>query len=213
MPLRLHRGGRLRSWLGSRLGGDFELGDRIWRRALHVGGLIALLYYVVPAPLVPGIPNPDLLLAVLAAVLLAEAGRLRAGVEMPTIRPGETGRVASFVYFAVAIVLVILLAPRAIAVVAIVGTALVDPLLGELRRAGFHGWASGVGGWAAYTVLAVGILGGLARWPGAEVLAAGAAAAAVAVLAERPKIWYVDDDLLMTLAPAALLLVFTFRPA
>ncbi len=205
MTLRLHRGGILRRWIGARLGGGFELGDRVLRRALHVAGAGALVYYLLPDPLLRGVSNAELLLALLAGLLALEAARLLARLEVPTLRAGEEGRVASYAYFAVAIVIALLLFPRPIAAVAIAGTALVDPLLGELRE-----WRPGVGPvrllpWAVYVGLAVGLLRLLTAWPLAEILPLAAAAAAVAIAAELPKMRYLDDDLLMTLAPAVFL--------
>ncbi|MHB8351166.1 MAG: hypothetical protein ACYDFT_00480 [Thermoplasmata archaeon] len=207
MPLRLHRGGILRRWIGARLGGDFELGDRVLRRGLHAFAAIALVYYLLPTPLLPGVSNALLLLVVLGAVLGIEAGRHLIGIEVPTLRDVESRRVASYAYFAVAIVAALLLFPRPIASVVIVGTAFVDPLLGELRLGGQGGRWMPLGPWALYGGLAVLILRVLTGWPLPEVILLGLAAATGAIAAEMAKNQYLDDDLLMTLVPALVLYV------
>lgn len=205
MALRLHRGGRFRTWLGARLGGDFALGDRIWRRILHGLGAGALVYYVLPADFFVIAPKVDILLAALAAVLLLELLRHVAGLEIPTIRPYEAERIGSFAIFGIAIVLVIVLAPLPIACAVVLGTAFVDPLAGELRRLPDPRGLDVTLSFAAYAALAFVGLAVIGRWP--VVASAGLAlvASAVAVAVERPKVWWLDDDLLMTLVPAAVL--------
>lgn len=209
MPLKLHTGGRWRRWLGSRLGGDFELGDRIWRRVLHFFGAVILLYYALPFHLIAWFTTEELLLIALALVLILEALRWTAGAELPTIRPYEKGRIASYTFYAVALVAAVLLFPFPIALVVVLGTAFVDPLIGELRLSArwrsTYPWFPAV----VYLLLGAGALILVPHWsPFAAVTAAGIASV-VGLAAERPKIPHVDDDLAMTLAPALVLLAIT----
>lgn len=205
MGYRLHRGGRLRGRLGAALGGDAALGDRAWRRILHLlGGLVVLYYLLPPRPL--GVPNEALLLAGLAVVLALEALRHLVGLEMPTVRPVEARRPASYAYFAIALVAAVLLFPEPIGAVVALGTALIDPLIGELRgsRAGRRWYP--LGPFAAYAALAALLFRATTGWSGAAILLLALLGAGVALAAERPKWRWVDDDLLMTLAPAVVLL-------
>ena len=133
VPTRLHRGGRFRGWLGRRFGGDGELGDRIWRRLLHLVGGAVVLYYLLPSNVFVVITTQEALLFGLAFVLALELMREVAGLEMPTVRAVERDRVASFAYFAVALVAAVLLLPAPIGATVVLGTALIDPLIGELR--------------------------------------------------------------------------------
>ncbi|HLY76742.1 MAG TPA: hypothetical protein VKT21_02510, partial [Thermoplasmata archaeon] len=133
MTLKLHTGGRVRRWLGARLGGDFELGDRAYRRFPHCLGALVLFYYVLPRTLIAWFTAEDLLLIALGLVLLLEVLRWTAGAELPTIRPYEKRRVASYTFYAVALVAAVLLFPLPVALVVVLGTAFVDPLIGELR--------------------------------------------------------------------------------
>ena len=166
MDLRLHRGGKFRRWLGARLGGDFELGDRVWRRALHVIGAATLLYYVLPTNFFIVAPKEYVLLAALAAVLVVEGLRHAVGLELPTIRPYETGRVGSFAIFGTAIVIAILVFPLPIACAVVLGTAIVDPLAGELRGNPRYRRVDAVLPFGVYAVLAFFGLAVLGRWPG-----------------------------------------------
>ncbi len=205
MPPRLHTGGRWRAWLGRHLGGGPELGDRAWRRILHGAGAFVLLYYLVPGGAFVVLPTWALLLAVLAVVLALELLRHAVGLELPTIRPYESGRVASFTYFAVGLVVAVLLFPRPIAVVVVLGTSFVDPLSGELRLRGVRPLVGFGGPVVAYALVALVALRLAGPWPWAGCLLAAPIAAIAAVLAERPRHRYYDDDLAMTLVPALLL--------
>jgi dolichol kinase len=214
MGWRLHRGGRWRGWLGRRFGGDAVVGDRVWRRALHVFGLAVLFYYLLPWELVGPVTKEEVLLAALAAVLSLELARHVAGIEMPTIREHEERRVASFAWFAVALVAAVLLFPEAVAVAVVLGAALVDPLIGEMRRReSARAWYPALpllvyGGFAVSALLLVG------RWHLVPALGTSVALAVVAVGVEHPRHAWPDDDLTMTVVPGALLtLVLWLAPA
>ncbi len=214
VPWRLHRGGRFRAWLGSRAGGDRELGDRLLRRGFHLAGAAVLLYYVLPVNTFLVLPTRVVLLLALLAVLVIELLRLFAGLEVPTIRPYERHRVASYAWYGIALVAAVLLFPPLLATVVVLGTAIVDPVIGELRlqppdgRRAYPGLPLALYGALAFTVLLGGGTWGLAR----AALGAGLAAL-IAVAVERPKLLNVDDDLAMTLLPAlALLAVGSLGP-
>ena len=165
MGWRLHTGGRFRTWLGARFGGDLALGDRLWRRILHGLGAAALIYYVLPTDFFIVLPKVDVLLLALAAVLVLEGLRHAIGLEIPTIREYEREWIGSFAVFATAIVAVILIFPEPIAAAVVLGTALVDPLAGELRlRHGSRAVELGVP-FVAYSLLA---FAGLALWAVAD---------------------------------------------
>lgn len=203
--MRLHTGGSLRRWIGARFGGGEELGDRVWRRALHLVGGLVLLYYLLPPGFFLVLSVEEVLLLGLAAVLLLEAARHLAGVELPTIRPYERRRVASYAFYAVALTVVVIVFPRPVAWAAVLGVAIVDPLLGELRPRSRSAWTLVVLPVAVYAALAgsaLSIVGGYA--PLAAGLGGGLMAL-VGVAVERPKLRVVDDDLAMTLAPAVAL--------
>ena len=213
MARRLHFGGRTRTRLGALFGGDAALGDRVWRRGIHMGAAVVLVYYVLPPQFFLVLPNEDVLLLALVLVLGLEAARHTAGLELPTIRPWEVRRVASFAFYAVGLVIAVLLFPRPIAAAVVLGTAFVDPLVGELRlRTTKSSVLLGVP-FLAYVALATAAIEIAGHWtPLAAVLTAGLGGA-LAIAVERPKILWVDDDLAMTLVPGlALTLLVVIAP-
>jgi hypothetical protein len=194
---------RFRSWLGRRFGGDAALGNRIERRAVHAVGAGALLYYVLPSPLFGVVPKEAILLGALGAVLLLEALRHAVGLPLPLIRDYEEHRVAGFAFFAVALVTVLLVAPRPVAAAVILGTSLVDPISGELRAQAQRLYPAVP--LVLYFALATFGLAGIGHWPLLPSLGLAAVAAVVAIVAEWPKYLWLDDDLVMTFAPAVAL--------
>jgi hypothetical protein len=205
MTLRLHGKGRFRAWLGRQFGGDAVLGDRIWRRVLHGLCAIVLLYYLIPENFFLLAPKWVVLLAALALVLCLEGLRHVAGLELPTICAYEQRRVASFAFFAIALVLAVLLFPIPVAAAVVLGTALVDPLAGELRVARVGPVAQWGVPIAAYFGLALAGLTLIGRWPTGLSIGIALIAAPIAIAVERPKGRWLDDDLLMTLVPAVVL--------
>jgi len=205
MSLRLHRHGRFRAWLGSGLGGDGTLGDRAWRRILHSLGAVVLVYYLLPVNFFVIAPKYVVLLAALGVMLVLEVLRHAVGLQLPTIRGYETRRVASFVFYSVALVLAVLLFPLPIAAAIVLGTALVDPVAGELRSEGAGRLVSAVIPLGAYGGLAwVGMVA-IGGWPAGTSALLAAGAALLAVAAERPKWPWADDDLVMTVVPGVFL--------
>lgn len=202
MPLKLHTGGGWRRWLGARFGGDFELGDRIWRRMLHLFGAAVLVYYVLPIHLVPWLTTEELLLIGLGLVLVLEVLRWTTGLELPTIREYERARIASYTFYAVALVAAVLLFPMVIAVIVVLGTAFVDPLIGELRHSlrwrSAYPWLPA----AVYVLLGASAARLVGHWSFFGSVAGAGVAAALALAVERPKIPNLDDDLAMTIVPA-----------
>jgi dolichol kinase len=180
------------------------------RRGFHVAGMIVLLLYALPRTLFGILPREDLLYLGLAAVAAMEALRWSGRLPLPAMRPLERRRPASFVYFAIGIAIVIVLFPEPVAIVAIGGAALIDPLIGEFRTrprlAAAYPWAPGIV-YGAFAALVLFLFG---PSPLPWAIALGAGAAVVALLIERPRIWWLDDDLLMTVVPAIFLAAVGF---
>lgn len=187
------------------LGGDEELGDRAWRRTMHLFGAAVLVYYLIPDNFFVVAPKAYVLLAALGVMFLLEALRHAVGLELPTIRPYEAHRVASFVFYSLALVLAVLLFPPPIGAAVVLGTAAVDPIAGELRRRDRSTTVTVGIPFAVYAVLAFVGMAGLGGWPMLPSALLAVAAAPIAVAAERPKWPWVDDDLVMTLVPAIFL--------
>jgi hypothetical protein len=203
---KLHRGGRTRAWIGRLLGGDETLGDRVWRRALHLAGAAVLLVYVLPSNTFGPVPVRVVLVAALVGVLLLEVLRRRAGWELPTIRPHEHAHVASFALYAIGLVLAVLLFPEPVAIAVVLGAALVDPLRGELRLWRVSGTALWLPGFVVYAGLAATTFVYLGHYDVARAAGATLIVALVGVELEGPTSPIpLDDDLAMTVIPGALL--------
>ncbi|HTP53497.1 MAG TPA: hypothetical protein VML94_00825 [Thermoplasmata archaeon] len=203
--LRLHRGGRFRRWLGARLGGDEALGDRVWRRVLHGIVAVILVYYALPNGIFVVAPKRTVLLIALAVVLGLEVLRHAEIVDLPTLRSYERARVGSYAFYALAVVGAIVLFPEPIAAAVVLGTALVDPIAGELRARPAVARAYPAVPLVVYWELAFIGLALIGRWPIPTSAALALVAAPVAVAAEWPTIGWFDDDLAMTFAPALVL--------
>lgn len=198
MGVRLHTGGRTRRWLGEQLGGDERLGDRVWRRCLHLGGLLVLLLYVLPRGFFVVLPTDVALVIALGGVLALEALRQGFGLELPTIRPHEQRRIASFAYFAVGLSVAVLVFPRTAAVAAVVGASLIDPAVGELRELGWTPRRAALAGWAGYVAFAAPWLDLSTPWGPLVATAAALASGGILIAVEGPlSRLRVDDDLAM----------------
>lgn len=203
--LRLHGSGEFRRRLAVAFGRPEAEGDVVWRRLVHGSGAFVLVYFVVPNDFFVVVPKEVVLLLALALACALEALRLRARLELPAIRGYELDRPASFVFYAVALVLAVLVFPEGIAAAVVLGTAFVDPLAGELRSdRRFARWTVAAP-LAAYLLLATTALDLVGRWPLAWAVGLGLAAAVAAVGVERWRFRWLDDDLTMTVVPAVLL--------
>jgi len=173
------------------------------RRAVHVGLVFSLVYYLMPVDLpVLGLRRWVLLIGFIAVILGFEVYRLRKNMVFLGLRPHEKNQIASFAYAATGLVMVMWLFPHEIAAVSVIGLALIDPLLGELRRLRIPTVVKVLLPMGGYWLIALSVLhfaGGREIW---EELTMGAAAMLVAIPSEWFKIEYVDDDFLMLLTPA-----------
>jgi hypothetical protein len=165
----------------------------------------AILYLVVPPGFFRFVSNEVVLLVALELILVVEYLRHVQHWELPTIRPYEQERIASYVYYAVALTAALILFPRPVAAAVILGTAFVDPLLGELRIRSNSRIRSLVPGVVAYAVLAGLAFAVFGGWRGVPLVVLALLAAGIAVLVESPSWGTVDDDLAMTLVPGAVL--------
>jgi dolichol kinase len=174
---------------------------------MHALGAAVIVYYVIPTDFFIIAPKADILLTLLAIIFLLEALRHTVGLELPTVRPYEAHRIGSYVFYSLALVIAVLVFPEPIGAAVALGTAIVDPIVGELRQR--HQPTSVTVGvpLVAYWLLAITGLAGVGHWPWAISAALAAVAAPIGVASERPKWPWLDDDLVMTVVPALFLYV------
>jgi hypothetical protein len=175
------------------------------RRTVHILVALAPAYFLIPET-VPGIDLKRwvLLVVFFAGVALFESFRLWRGVSFLGLRPHEKKAIASFAWAAAGITLALWIFPEEIATAVLIGMALVDPLLGELRRRGYGSLtAQGTSVVVYFAICAISLF----AWdvPALHVLLLSVPGSVVAVASEWKKVPYIDDDFLMIVVPGALM--------
>ena len=176
----------------------------VLRRGAHASMALAPLYYALPVNLpFLGIHRWSVVVAFFSAIMVFEAFRLWKGITFMGLRPHEKGQIASFAWAAAGITAVLWLCPHDIASAALIGMAFVDPLAGELRRAGVHDKVTLASTLLVYFGLCIAVLFVWDMRSAPESLLLSVVAAFLAVASERIKTPYIDDDFLMSVIPAA----------
>lgn len=182
----------------------------LFRRCMHCGLALGPAYYLLPEEL-PwlGFGRWVLLIGFISAVALFEVVRLLKGWTFFGLRPHERRQIASFVWASAGAVIALWFFREDVASAAIVGMALVDPLAGELRRVRSSLQVTVGLPIVAYAVIAAAVLAAFDTMPHLPLVGASLCGAVAAVLAERWKVRYVDDDFLMIVVPCLLMGLFT----
>jgi dolichol kinase len=179
-----------------------SLRDRIIRRGLKLAGLAVLVYYDLPKKIF-GVPVYWAFVLGAAVIVLIEIARLTRAVRLPAVRPYEEWRPAGYVYWGAGLAALVAFFPEGVAITALVVSAVVDTLAGELR-----GGRIPPARVRAITLVAFGALSGLLLaffLPQEPLTFLGAAAILGGVLAAgvEGRHWSaLDDDLLLPLLPA-----------
>ena len=184
--------------------------DAHWyRRVFHAFGASFLFYYLLPCVdwiniLKFWVPPIVVVIAITLEVL-----RLKGFVSSDHffgLRMYEKNRVGSYVFFAVAILLLLRFFPQQIAIPCILCACLGDPIIGEIRhRYGMkHVYVIG---------FLVCMIFFIVTWFKADVrlmLLASIVGAFGAIVGETKKFWWLDDDFMIQMLPAVLLLIIWF---
>jgi dolichol kinase len=184
---------------------DFDV--HWYRRVFHTFGASFLVYYMLPsdvewiALLKFWVP---LLIIVFALVL--ECLRLKGKIDSSHffgLRMYEKNRVGSYLFFGVAIFILLLFFPQQIAVPCILCACIADPIMGEVRYR-----------FGRKNVYILGFLVCMfffiVTWYKADVrmmLLFSVVGAVGAVVGETKKFWWLDDDFMIQMVPAVLLLI------
>ena len=176
------------------------------RRSIHLSmGLLPFVYFTYGERVADAV-NMELnqvVAAVVLVALLAEGVRLTLGVTVFGQRDYEANQVSALAWGAVAVGFVFLLTPHeAYAWPLILSLALGDPLMGELRRKGMDSKQV-----MLYATLALWVIW-LACWHQFETpLWMAVLLAPVCMIAEWPRLRYIDDNATMLLIPLALVML------
>ena len=176
------------------------------RRLAHCLVALTPVYYIIPEelPLSP-FRRWHLLIAFFLLIAIVESVRLWKKATFFGLRPHEKDSIASFAWAAAGITIALWLMPWEIATPVLVGMGLVDPLAGELRRAGRSRAVTLCLPMAVYASICIVALWALADAAIPVVLGLSVVGAAVAVAAERWRLPYIDDDFLMIIVPGTLM--------
>ncbi len=180
-----------------------------YRRVFHAFGACFLFYYLLPE-----VDWIDLLkfwvpFLILISLVILEFLRIKgkvSGNHFFGLRMYEKNRVGSYLFFGVAMVTLLLFFPQQIAIPCILCASIGDPVIGEIR--------SRVGRKSAYVVgFFVCMLFFVVAWYKADFFVmffVSIIGAFGAVVGEAKKIWWLDDDFMIQMTPAVLLLIIWF---
>ena len=192
------------------------ISGHLFRRFVHVGMVIfPLLYYFWD-----GLDywtdfifsfNPKQFVSFVAFLLvIIEAIRLKIGLVVFGQRDYESEQLSAFFWGGLSICLVLLLAPEegvknsAYGMPLILSLSLVDPIMGELRRANF----------SSKKVVLIGYVSSLFIWITCSMLVETPIAiapfiSAILVASEWPRLTWIDDNATMLLIPLTFILLLT----
>jgi dolichol kinase len=171
---------------------------RLFRRGFHALSSLFVLYYWLPEYIEPLQLTRNQVAALGIALILAfEAYRIHRGWVFFGLRDYEKRWIAGYFWGASGYVLALVFFEPRFAMLTILGTTLVDPVIGEVRATGRKRWASAAGfvGWCAVALACIFAAGLATPLPFVPL------AAALAVAAESVKTRWVDDNLLMNIVP------------
>ena len=173
--------------------------EKIYRRFNHTVAACFVIYFLFPQKIM-GLERIYLVILLWIIILGIEYLRLNKNLNLFGMRDYESNRVAGFVWFASGTFIILGFYemgafPQSLAVATIIMAAYTDPVIGEVNHKLGDRWGLGIGFVCSFAIyqLIVGVifysvLGGL-----------------IAVLVERPKLKWFDDDLAMQILPISIL--------
>ena len=173
--------------------------EKIYRRFNHTVAACFVIYFLFPQEIM-GLDRIYLVIILWIIILGIEYLRLNKNLNLFGMRDYERDRVAGFVWFASGTFIILGFYemgafPQSLAIATIIMAAYTDPLIGEANLKLGDRWGLGIGFVCSFAIyqLIVGVifysvLGGL-----------------IAVLVERPKLKWFDDDLAMQIFPISIL--------
>ena len=176
--------------------------EKIYRRFNHTVAACFVIYFLFPQKIM-GLDRIYLVILLWIIILGIEYLRLNKNLNLFGMRDYESDRVAGFVWFASGTFIILGFYemgafPQSLAIATIIMAAYTDPLIGEANQKLGDRWGLGIGFVCSFAIyhLIVGVifysvLGGL-----------------IAVLVERPKLKWFDDDLAMQIFPISILSIF-----
>ena len=183
---------------------DFDA--HCYRRAFHAFGASFLFYYMLPNVDWINLLKFWMPPIIVVFIVILEILRLKGKVSSEHffgLRMYEKNRIGSYVFFAVAIFILLRFFPQVIAMPCILCACLADPIMGEVRNhfGMKHTYIFGFLVCMLFFVVA---------WYKADIrllLLVSVIGAFGAVIGETKKFWWLDDDFMIQMLPAVLLLI------
>lgn len=106
---------------------------RLFRRLFHLTSAFYLVYYILPEELIPGFFKIYGVIILIVVALIVEAIRLKTKKIVYGMRKYEKKQISAYAWFAMGMGLALLLFPMIFVVSVVIGMAVIDPLIGEIR--------------------------------------------------------------------------------
>jgi len=173
--------------------------EQIYRRFNHTAAACFIIFFLFPKKIL-GLDRIYLAIILWAIILVIEYLRLNNKVNLLGMRDYEKDRVAGFVWFASGTFIIFGFTemgafPQSIAIATIIMAAYTDPVIGEANRKLGGNWGIGLGLLCSFLIYQL-IIG---------VLFYSIMGALIAVIAEKPRLKWFDDDLAMQIFPVTIL--------
>ena len=184
--------------------------DAHWyRRVFHAFAASFLIYYLLPDVNWINLLKLSVITTIVITLIILEILRLKdffSSDHFFGLRVYEKKRVGSYIFFAVGVLILLSIFPQPIAIPCILCACFADPFIGEIRH--------------LYSKINVYILGFLIcffffifSWYEAGfflMIIASIIGAFFAVIGETKKFWWIDDDLMIQILPATMLLILWY---
>lgn len=184
--------------------GSIQFEAHWFRRVFHTFAASFLIFYLLPDDPWITTLKTFFAIAIVVFIIILEYLRIKGKIRTSNffgLRVYEKKRPASYVYFGVALLILLLFFPQQIAIPCILCACFSDPLIGEMRQ--HHGKKE------AYILgFLICMLFFLIMWHTAGIsimLLASITGATAAVIGEAKKFWLIDDDFMIQILPAIIL--------
>ncbi len=178
----------------------------LFRRIVHSMAWIFLVYYLMPKTIL-GYNRAILFLIIVLIILSFESIRVWKKWYIFGLRDYERTKIAAYAWATMAAAIALLLFPMHLAILALVGMGIVDPLCGETRQHVPRLYP--IIPLIAYFLLSIIILNLLTGYELTLLLVFAFVGSIAAIISEYPKIVF-DDDFLMVIGPLVALRILEY---
>ena len=188
---------------------SIEYDPHWYRRVFHTFSASFILYYMLPAIYWINLLKIWIPVVILIIIFILEYLRINKKVSSNHffgLRMYEEKRISSYLFFGIAVFILLLFFPQQITVPCILCASIADPIMGETRHRFGQKYVYIIGFFLCMLFFFI-------TWYKAQLLIAllvSAIGATGAVIGETRKIKWLDDDFLIQMVPAILLLIILF---